>query len=344
LQLARLIERISRNLDEKRPTGAVFLDVAKAFDAVWVDGLAYKLMALNFPSYLVKTIQSYLRGWTFEASFQAATYSRRGMQAGVAQGGLFSPVRFSLYVNDMPVPSRHVELALYADDTAVIATSRKPALLVSYLEYYLADLELWLRKWRIAINVSKSMVMLFTRRRIQNPWPVALFGEPIVWIDTAHYLGVTLDKRLTWSSHIDQVRKKPSQRLDVLGPLLNRRSGLSIRNGVLLFRQLICRMMDYACPLWRSTVQCHIRKLQVLQSKCLCIATGAPWYMSDRQMHEDLGVPFFADHIRALTESFDSKLADAGNPLVRQLGRYRTEGWPKSPEVQTKGGDGQQTG
>jgi hypothetical protein len=100
-----------------------------------------------------------------------------------------SPVLFILYVNDMPVPSRHVELALYADDTAVIATSRKPALVVSYLESYLADLELWLRKWMIAINVSKSMVMLFTRRRIQNPRAVAVFGEPIVWVDTARYLG-----------------------------------------------------------------------------------------------------------------------------------------------------------
>jgi hypothetical protein len=46
----------------------------------------------------------------------------------------------------MPFPSHHVELALYVDDTAVIATSRKPALLVSYLEVYLVDLELWLRK------------------------------------------------------------------------------------------------------------------------------------------------------------------------------------------------------
>jgi len=38
------------------------------------------------------------------------------------------------------------------------------------------------------------------------------------------------------------------------------------------------------------------------------LATGAPWYVSNRQIHEDLGVPLFADHIRALTASFDSKL------------------------------------
>ena len=60
----------------------------------------------------------------FEESFQTATSTRCGMWAGVAQGGLVSPVLFSLYVNDMPVPSRHVELALYVDDTAIFATSR----------------------------------------------------------------------------------------------------------------------------------------------------------------------------------------------------------------------------
>jgi hypothetical protein len=60
----------------------------------------------------------------------------------------------------------------------------------------------------------------------------------------------------------------------------------------------------------------------VLKSKCLRLATAATWYVSNRQINEDLGVPLFADHIRALTESFDSKLADLGNTLVRQLGRY----------------------
>ena len=60
----------------------------------------------------------------------------------------------------------------------------------------------------------------------------------------------------------------------------------------------------------------------MLQSKSLRIATGAPWYVRNRQIHEDLCVPLLADHFRALTESFASKLADAGNPLVLQLGRY----------------------
>jgi len=142
------------------------------------------------------------------------------------------------------------------------------------------------------------------------------------WVDRTRYLGVTLDTRLTWSPHIDLMRKRSAQRMGMLGPLLNRKSDLSVRNGVLLYKQLIRPMMDYACPTWRSAARSHVRRLQVLQSKCLRLATGVPWYVSNRQIHEELGVPLFADHIRALTASFDSKLADVENPLVRQLGRY----------------------
>jgi len=74
------------------------------------------------------------------------------MWAAEAQGGLISTV--GLYVNDTPSPSHHVELALYADDMTIIATSRKLTLIVSYLESYLNGLQRWLSEWRIAINVS----------------------------------------------------------------------------------------------------------------------------------------------------------------------------------------------
>ena len=80
--------------------------------------------------------------------------------------------------------------------------------------------------------------------------------------------------------------------------------------------------MDYACPAWKSAVCSHVRRFQLLQSMYIHLAIGVSWYVSNRQIHEDLVVPLFAAHIRALSERFDSKLADVGNPLVRQLGGY----------------------
>jgi uncharacterized protein YciI len=107
----------------------------------------------------------------------------------------------------------------------------------------------------------------------------------------------------------------------MLGPFLNRKSDLSIRNGVMQYKQLIPPMMDNVSPARMSDARSHVRRLQVLQSKGLLLAAGAP-LVSNRQIPEDLGIPLFADHIRALTAIFDSKLADVVNPLVRQLGRH----------------------
>jgi hypothetical protein len=81
-------------------------------------------------------------------------------------------------------------------------------------------------------------------------------------------------------------------------------------------------MMDYACPIWRSSARTHVRKLQVLQTKCFRNATNTPWYVSKRQIQEELMILFFANDIRALTESFDLNLADAGSPFFRQLGTH----------------------
>jgi len=181
MKLARIVERITRNFGEKRLIGLVFLDVAKVFDTVWIDGVFYKLTLLNFPSYKVHIISSYFRGRKFEPFFRTPTSIHRGMRAGVAQGGLISPVLFSAYAHDMPSHSRHVHLALYADDTAIITTSRKPTLLFSYLDSYLSDLQQRLNEWRVNSNVSNSTAIIFARagRHFIQPRPVTLFGEPI---------------------------------------------------------------------------------------------------------------------------------------------------------------------
>jgi hypothetical protein len=130
-----------------------------------------------------------------------------------------------------------------------VVTSQGPSLLVCYLEATLGTLDVWLQEWRFPINASKSTALPFVKatRRIQIPRKLQFLGEPIQWVETFPYLGVPLDTQLTWSAHINQMGKKAAQRLGVLVSLLNRRSVLSVRNGVLLCRQLSSHVMDYAC-------------------------------------------------------------------------------------------------
>jgi hypothetical protein len=107
------------------------------------------------------------------------------MRSCVIQGRIVSPVLFILYVNDISTPSRHVELAIFGEDTVLVAKSRSPFLLVKYLEAYHCRLEHWLQDWRISINVSKNAVMLFTMRCIQRTRPIQFLGELIACVETA---------------------------------------------------------------------------------------------------------------------------------------------------------------
>jgi hypothetical protein len=86
------------------------------------------------------------------------------------QGGLVSHFLFSVYINDIPTLSREVLLAEYADDTALVATSRSSSQSVAYLETYLGRLQHWLQDRKIKINVSKSTAVLIgmTARRIHK--------------------------------------------------------------------------------------------------------------------------------------------------------------------------------
>jgi len=102
-------------------------------------------------------------------------------------------------------------------------------------------------------------------------------------------------------------------------------------------------IMDYSCLTWRIPAHMHIRRLQVLHSKCLRHVTGVPWYIGSRQIHEDLWVPFFVEHIRALTTNIDSNFADCGEPLSSATLQIPTlMCWPWSLDAQAKGHRDQQ--
>ncbi|GBP87585.1 Probable RNA-directed DNA polymerase from transposon BS [Eumeta japonica] len=118
-QALRLVEHISEGFKRKRKTVAVFFDVAKAFDKVWHAGLIYKLHQLQVPDRLVFIIQHYLTNRHFSFRHEKSISAKRLIRAGVPQGSTLSPLLYSAYTNDIPRPQTGVQLALFADDTAL---------------------------------------------------------------------------------------------------------------------------------------------------------------------------------------------------------------------------------
>ncbi|GBP91232.1 Probable RNA-directed DNA polymerase from transposon BS [Eumeta japonica] len=123
-QVFRLVEYVSEAFKTKQKTVAVFLDVAKAFDRVWHASLVYKLYSLQVPDRLILIIQNFLSNRHSTCRHERTHSTRRLIRARVPQGSALSPLLYSAYTNDIPRPTSGVQLALFADDTALFFRSR----------------------------------------------------------------------------------------------------------------------------------------------------------------------------------------------------------------------------
>jgi hypothetical protein len=195
-------------------------------------------LSLNFYACLVNTLSSCLHSRTFQTSFQSAKSARRRMLSGVVQGGLVTPVPFSLYVNDMPTPSRHVEIAQHTDDPALVATPANHRCSSVTWRFISADLS---TGYRAEGLLSTSQTALrFPLQRLQD----ASKGPDQPRFSESQYCGSKQCGISGWPLiHSWPGRHMPTRlekrQLGVLDSLPNRRSGLFIRNCVLLYKQLI---------------------------------------------------------------------------------------------------------
>ncbi|GFW86247.1 RNA-directed DNA polymerase from mobile element jockey [Trichonephila clavipes] len=124
-QLLRATNIIISGFNNHATTGGIFLDVEKAFDRLWHNGLIFKMINLNYPPYLIHTISDYLHNRTFQVKIQATISKIGHIQAGSPQGSLLSPILYNIYTYDFPT-SPLVDICLFADDAAILSQQDTP--------------------------------------------------------------------------------------------------------------------------------------------------------------------------------------------------------------------------
>ena len=184
---------------------AAFLDVEKAFDNVWHNGLRYKIYQLDLPTRLCKWSSDFLVGSVIQAKIEGFLSPKVYPKAGVPQGSNLSPLLFLIYVNDMPNPSHHQTNKLqFADDASQWAASNNIDLAAEYLQ---RDLELarWCAKWRIELNPEKTKVIIFSKSQtaIRAEPALSLYGDLLSYYPLIKFLGITFDNRMTSTKHFE---------------------------------------------------------------------------------------------------------------------------------------------
>lgn len=315
-QIHRVCRTIRKAFEKKEYCSAAFLDIQQAFDRVWHKGLLCKIKAL-LPSTYFHTLKSYLQNRIFQVKENDCTSEFYEIRAGVPQGSVLGPVLYSLYTSDLP-QSPECTVATFADDTALLASSPSPAQASELLQHGLNKMENWLAKWRIAASVSKSVHITFTLRRENCP-PVTLNGSKLPHQDTVKYLGMHLDRRLTWKKHLQTKRDQVNLRYKGLYWLMGKNSKLTTDNKILLYNTMLKPIWTYGIELWGSTCASNRMLIQRAQNYILKQISGAPWYITMTELHEALNLPMVSEVIDCCCCRYKKRLQIHPNQLAGQL-------------------------
>ena len=315
-QLHRVVDVISTSLEKKLYCSCVFLDVAQAFDRVWHEGLQYKLKKF-LPSPLYLLIKSYLTDRHFQVQFNSSTSEIASINAGVPQGGILSPFLFNIYVADQPTMQQTI-VADYADDKVILSINENPLIASSHLQAHLDLLSEWYEKWRVKINQNKSIHTTFTLKQGICP-NITLNNVLIPSSDTVKYLGLVLDKRLTWKKHLQTKRLTLNNRMRMLSPLLIRNKYSTLNTKLITYKSLLKPIWTYGLQLWGAAKKSNTNRIQTFQNISLRRLTNAPPYISNHTLHNDLHMKTVNEEARIFYTRFHKKLQTHSNPLIKDL-------------------------
>ncbi len=242
-QLRRVVKNIKEARDAKirgtsrvsLSTGMLLLDVEKAFDSVWHEALLHKLLQRGCDIFLARLIFSFLKGRTFQVKIGNITSNSHSIPYGVPQGAILSPTLYNIFTSDVPTSS-FCKTATFADDTAIFSSSQTPDLVQIDLQHHLDSISDYCKDWKIKINATKTQAIYFSRATKNVPQSnIVLDGNSIPWSNEVKYLGVHLDKRLTFATQVSKSIEKAGLAFKILYSFLNRKSKLCVPNKLLLY-------------------------------------------------------------------------------------------------------------
>lgn len=315
-QSHRIVAKIRETLEEKKMCASVFLDIQQAFDKVWHPGILYKLK-LVMPDQIYLILKSYLSDRYFQVKYENTLSNYHPIRAGVPQGSVLGPFLYLIYTSDIPQTDNTI-MATFADDTAILSSDPDPNRATENLQNHINLLDDWLKQWKISVNNDKSAQITFTTKRSTCP-PVTINNAPIPVKTVVKYLGLHLDQKLTWKTHIKAKRTQLTLKVRNMNWLIGRKSQLSMENKLIIYKTILKPIWTYGIELWGCSKPSNTKILQTFQSKMLRTITDAPWFVSNQTLHEDLNMPYIKDEINRNAIKYTEQITNHDNQLVNAL-------------------------
>ena len=287
--ITKLTSDICWSLNGYKCVGACLIDVEKAFDTVWRQGLLFKLIRKKFDINLIKIINNMIEGRSFTTIDQGLESSMSfKLKNGLQQGTVNAPVLFNIYISDIlnlfGLNSEPNKSALaFADDLIVYIAGKKPSEIEKQLETLVNKIHSYYHTWKLTININKCETILFrpplinTNRDTKKNWKnfqIKINSQNVPHKRLVKYLGIHLDDRLHFNKHLEiQIQKARaafmSQKRLFYCQHLNQK--IKIQCYSLLIRPII----TYGCSIWFNQSCGTMELLRVFERKCLRACLGS---------------------------------------------------------------------
>ena len=258
-QLLITVNDFLHSYDKKIQTDAAILDFSRAFDTVPHERLLRKLDHYGITGNVKTWIRSFLCHRQMRVAVDGEFSPKANVASGVPQGTVLGPLLFLLFINDLPLQvSLGTAVRLFADDCLVyreVGTAEDQAI----LQKDLAALESWSTKWGMRFNPSKCDTMTIDRSRSSLSRQYSLCGVTLKEVEQAKYLGIIINNKLQWGSHVDSVAGRASNTLNFLRRNLKYCPKQAKQTA---YFSLVRSAMEYGAAVWDPYLQKDKDKLE----------------------------------------------------------------------------------
>lgn len=262
--LYRLLSRIHEVIDggtgDNKFCPAVFIDISKAYDKVWIEGLLYKLHHnMGITGNLFYMLRDLLTDRTIQVVADGKMSIKLVLRAGVPQGSILAPFLFLIYIHDIISRDADVDpeltaviASLFADDIAVMApVAGLPG--VSVLQRCLDVISKYALRWKMSFSAKKTNVVFFRpRTKFVNPTPnvgqFILGGFTVQPAAQYKYLGVVLDEFLSFRPHVQALYASVMRTVYMITRLVRRDHYPSIPVIRTLVKNVLVPKLTYSFP------------------------------------------------------------------------------------------------
>ena len=285
------------------------LDYSKAYDRTWKERLLSKLHDYGTPRQVTKWIAAFLRTRTAEVVINGTKSRRVRMKQGLPQGSVLSPLLFILFINDITkdIPA-DVTSPLFADDASLYSTNESKEVAEERLQVAVSAVERWSKDNKLDLNIKKSCTFFFSTHPGEAQWRpnITLLGQRMPFGDgpkekNPQFLGVTLDRTLSFSDHVADVCGRVLSRCKMTFCLASRSWGWRKRNLRRVYITMQRSILDYAAAGWQPWLSpSQFNHLEVTQNKCLRAITGQYANTSAELIRLEAGLPSYRTHSNRL--------------------------------------------